>query len=269
MRLFAVRDEALSTDKTFAYLIYYEAPRTFYIELSDQTDPWDMPALLSSFARRSEFSIGSAWSRRWVQQRIVPQDRQNLGQILKDNGLTEYDEFSLLLLANGRCEQDDCCLEEIPVNPLPELLQRRWQTKVEDIVPLDVPRLLVFFRNGLGKIIDVDSLAVPACSPFLANQQRFNSVEVQPDGYGVFWNDQAAIPHRDLFAHGMAVPLSLQDFSRFIQHRVVSASEACSLLDCSRQNIDDLMRRDKLHPLRTDAKYKLFLKNEVIQRKRT
>lgn len=41
-----------------------------------------------------------------MQQRIAPTDRQNLGQILKDNGLDEYDEFQLLMLANGRCVQD-------------------------------------------------------------------------------------------------------------------------------------------------------------------
>ena len=37
----------------------------------------------------------------------------------------------------------------------------------------------------------------------------------------------------------------------------------------SRQNIDDLMKRDKLHPIRKDTKYKLFLRNEVLQRRRT
>ena len=42
-----------------------------------------------------------------MQQRIVPTDRQNLGEILRDNGLKEYDEFELLMLATGRCAQDD------------------------------------------------------------------------------------------------------------------------------------------------------------------
>lgn len=30
----------------------------------------------------------------------------------------------------------------------PKLLLDRWTEKVEDVVPLDAPRLLVFFRNG-------------------------------------------------------------------------------------------------------------------------
>lgn len=47
----------------------------------------------------------------WVRQRIVPPDRQNIGQILKANGLEEYDEFSLLMFGSGRCAQDDYCFK--------------------------------------------------------------------------------------------------------------------------------------------------------------
>lgn len=56
--------------------------------------------------KRKQYTVNAYWSKVWVQQRIAPTDRQNLGQILKDNGLDEYDEFQLLMLANGRCVQD-------------------------------------------------------------------------------------------------------------------------------------------------------------------
>lgn len=268
MRLFAIRDETMPEDKILGYLVYYETSRSFYIELPDNADPWETPPVLSSFVDRGTYSIDSAWSRRWVRQRIIPQDRQNIGQILRDNGLKEYDEFSLLMLTMGRCEQDDCYLEEIPTDNIPELLLRRWQTKIVDIAPLAVPRLLVFFRNDITKVIDVQEVADSSCMPYLTNQERFSTVEVQPDGYGIYWNDQAMISHRDLFMHGMTMPITLSDLHHYIQDRVVSASEACAILDCSRQNIDDLMRRDKLHPIRTDAKYKLFSKAEVMQRRK-
>lgn len=268
MRIFAIKDDTLPKDKVLGYLIYHEPSRSFYIELPDGADSWDMPLLLSSFADHGEYSIGSAWSRRFVQQRIVPQDRQNIGQILRDNDLSEYDEFSLLMLSMGRCEQDDCYLEEVSAEQIPDFLSARWKTKVDEVVPLECLRLLVFFRNGVSKITDVREIAPSSAAPYLANQDRFNTVEVQPDGFGVYWNEQAMIAHRDLYSHGVTVPLSLKDLHRFVQDRIVSASEACSILDCSRQNIDDLMRRDKLHPIRTDTKYKLFSKAEVMQRKK-
>ncbi len=268
MRIFAIKDDTLPKDTVLGYLIYHEPSRSFYIELPDSADSWNLPLLLSSFADHGEYSINSAWSRRFVQQRIVPQDRQNIGQILIDNGLSEYDEFSLLMLSMGRCEQDDCYLEEVSAEQIPDFLSARWKTKVDEVVPLECPSLLVFFRNGVSKITDVREIAPSSAEPYLANQVRFNTVEVQPDGFGVYWNEQAMIAHRDLYSHGVTVPLSLKDLHRFVQDRIVSASEACSILDCSRQNIDDLMRRDKLHPIRTDTKYKLFSKAEVMQRKK-
>lgn len=271
MRIFAIKDESLPRDVILGYLIYYELSKSFYIELPEDADPWETPLLLSSFVRQGRHSVSSYWSRLWVQQRIIPQDRQNIGQVLKENGLKEYDEFQLLMLTGGRCAQDDCYLEEISASGLPSMLSERWQTKIEDVVPLQDARLLIFFRNGEVRIADIKALSSDhvECIPYLVQEERFSTVEVQPDGYGVMWSDRAVISDRELHKHSESIPLTLDDFKGFVRRRVVSASEACQLLDCSRQNIDDLMKRDKLHPIRKDTKYKLFLRNEVLQRRRT
>jgi hypothetical protein len=114
MKIFAIRDEE-NQKKDLAYLIYDEKEKSFCIKLPDNADPWETPLLLSSFAKRGERTVGSYWSRLWVQQRIVPTDRQNLGEILKANGLKEYDEFELLMLAQGRCAQDSYYLVPIEI----------------------------------------------------------------------------------------------------------------------------------------------------------
>ena len=269
MRVFAIRDESLS-GKVLGYLIYYINPKAFYIELIPGIDEWEAPLILSAFVKRGEYSIGSYWSCIWVQQRIIPQDRQNIGQILRDNGLSSYDELELLLLSMGRCAQDDCYLEELSDDMFPEELLSRWQYKLEDVVPTDNYRLLAFFRTGEVKMVDMKELVqnVPSCEPFLQTEERFNSVELQPDGYGIMWNEHAAISDLMLYRSGTSLHLSLDDFCRFVQYRVVNSAEAAAILDCSRQNINDLIRRDKLHPVRNDARNKLFLRNEVIQRKK-
>lgn len=147
MRLFEIKDES-NNDKTIGYLIYYVNAKAFYIELATDIDIWEFPPVLSSFTKRGEYSIDSYWSRLWIEQRIIPRDRQNIGHILKECGLSEYDEFSLLNISKGRCAQDDYYIAEISKNAVPKLLLDRWTEKVEDVVPLDAPRLLVFFRNG-------------------------------------------------------------------------------------------------------------------------
>ena len=133
---------------------------------------------------------------------------------------------------------------------------------------MSLPNMLVFFRNGLAKVINIGEMENSFIAPHLVSQERFNRAEVQPDGYGIYWNERAALSFHELFRHGMTIPLCLEDMNRYVRNRIVSASEACIMLDCSRQNIDDLMRRGKLHPIRTDAKYKLFSKAEIAGRKR-
>ena len=60
--------------------------------------------------------------------------------------------------------------------------------------------------------------------------------------------------------------LTAADFRNFVAHRVITASEAAEILGCSRQNIIDLTKRGKLHPLKTSDKNTLYLKSEILKR---
>ena len=268
MKIFAIRDETDPASKDIAFLIYYERDKRFYIELPENADPWETPLLLSSFLKRGEHTVNAYWSITWVQQRITPSDRQNLGQILKDNGLEAYDEFDLLMLADGRCAQDDYYLVSVSEEDLPESFVRRFQKKVEDVVPLTKKQLLVFFRDGNVKKCDVESFLAndKAFSPIWKDENLFRSVSIQPGGYGVCWGENLNIADDVLYDRGKDVPLSLEDFRRFVESRVVNTAEAAELLGCSRQNIEDLIRRNKLHFIKATPKNKLFLKSEIIQR---
>ena len=105
-------------------------------------------------------------------------------------------------------------------------------------------------------------------SPYLAREELFNCVRLQPDGYGVCWSDSAVIADRTLYQSGEPIPLTMDDFYRFVSLRVVNGAEAQELLHCSRQNIADLVKRDRLHPLRTDGNNRLFRRAEIEQRMR-
>ena len=127
MRVFVIRDDELA-EKDLGYLLYYEPSKAFYIELPENADEWETPMILSSFVRRGEYSVNAYWSLQWVRQRIIPQDRQNLGQILRDNHLQEYDELALLLLGHGRCAQDAVYIEELA--EIPKSIAERWAYKL-------------------------------------------------------------------------------------------------------------------------------------------
>ena len=155
MKIFAIRDESAQAQKDLAYLLYYEQTKRFYIELPENADIWETPLLLDSFVKRGETTVNSYWSKLWVQQRITPTDRQNIGEILRDNHLKEYDEYKLLMLAMGRCAQDDYYLVPIDEKELPAEITKRFSKRIEDVLPLENNCLLVFFRDGTVKKCDL------------------------------------------------------------------------------------------------------------------
>ena len=268
MKIFAIRDESAEIQKDLAYLLYYELEKRFYIELLDGTDPWEMPLLLDSFLKSNETTVNSYWSKIWVEQRIIPSDRQNIGEILRDNHLKEYDEYELLMLAMGRCAQDDYYLVPIDEKDLPDKIIKRFATRIEDVLPLDDFSLLVFFRDGTIKKCELQKYfnSTRVFNILIKKPEYFKNVQMQTGGHGVAWDVNMDISDSMLYRIGRKVPLTATDFRNFVAHRVINATEAAELLGCSRQNIIDLTKRGKLHPLKSSDKNTLYLKSEIMKR---
>ena len=255
MKIFAIRDESSQEQKDLAYLLYYEQEKRFYIELPENADAWETPLLLDSFVKRGETTVNSYWSKIWVQQRIVPTDRQNIGEILRDNHLKEYDEYELLMLAMGRCAQDDYYLVPIDEKELPEEITKRFSKRIEDVLPLEDPSLV-----GSEMCIR-DRFQI-----LLKKPDYFQHVQMQAGGYGVAWDVNMTVSDTMLYRIGKSVPLTAADFRNFAAHRVINAAEAAEILGCSRQNIIDLTKRGKLHPIKSSEKSTLYLKSEILKR---
>ena len=158
MRTYAIRDD-LYPGKNLAYLMYYEKEKQFYIEIDEKTDEWELPVSLSPFLKKGIRSVNSYWSRVWVQQRIVPTDRQNLGHVLRDNGLKEYDEFRLLVISGGRCVQDSCYIAPVEEKVLNIVLEKRFRRKIDSAVTAGKNILIVFFKDGKTKKCNIKKIA--------------------------------------------------------------------------------------------------------------
>ena len=57
-------------------------------------------------------------SKSWVEERVIPPNRQGIEEVLVDFGLTEYNLLDMLLATNGRCQLDSSYIREI--NPMTE-----------------------------------------------------------------------------------------------------------------------------------------------------
>lgn len=278
MKVFAIRDENEQKNQAVSYLLYFEKEKKFYIEAPSKIDYWKAPLVISSFVKRNEFTINSYWSMVWVEQRIVPRERQNLGEILRSNRLKEYDEYKLLVLSEGRCAQDSYYIEEIDEKSLPKCIIKRMEQRIEYVLPIGDYSLIVFFKNGVAKKVNVISILRNFQNGSLdfyetllntfEDKRRFDSFKTSPGGYGIMWSDDVEVTYDKLYKIGYTISIDYDSIENIVKHEVLSISEVCEILHCSRQNVDDLISRGKLAPIKSAGKVKLFLRRDVERRLR-
>ena len=268
MRVFAIRDATLPGEKDLAYLLYYEASRRFVVELRKDISRWELPLSLGPFAEKGIQTLDFVWSRRWVEQRIIPPDRQNLGMILKEHGLTEYDPFGLLMITSGRCAQDDCYLVPLKEGDLPEELRQRMNRRVRELVHVREDRCLLIFGDGRIREIEFSQMldGDPQLQRLLRYYRGLSGLRRAPGGLGAEWTEEQFISAETLEQLSEPAVLAEEDLRAYVQNNLVSSGEAAELLHCSRQNLNDLVRRGKLRPVREGRGGCLFLRRDVEER---
>lgn len=113
MKHYAIKSDLYPKDKILAILAYDEEKNTYTIDIPEVNTERDVPMMLACFLKQGIRHIGEEWSMRWVQSRVVPPSRQNIGQILRVNNMKRYNEHEFLVKNQGRCCQDECYIEKI------------------------------------------------------------------------------------------------------------------------------------------------------------
>ena len=264
MTTFEIRDKAQDS-RLLGYLFYYGRSKRFFSELMKDVDEWTCPFIFSSLVRKGILSIDSFWSGKFVGQRIVPPDRQNLGSILRDNSLKEYDEYKLLLLSEGRCAQDELYLVRVPENEINPEIVKRFNNKIVDVMALKGLKVIVFFKDSKSVIFDVgkqyknDRLY----GNILRNNEVFRNVRVSPGGNGIEWGEEHFISAEVLRKGGKLSPIAYEDVMFFVKERLVDTADTAKILNCSRQYIKQLSDKKCLVPVRGEGNSNLYLKSEI------
>ncbi|MBR4718785.1 MAG: hypothetical protein IKP31_00925 [Lachnospiraceae bacterium] len=73
------------------------------------------------------------------------------------------------------------------------------------------------------------------------------------------------VPCSILYESGTKIPLKLSDFASFVQVNILDTTQACDLLECTRQNLQYMVKNSRIEPLREDVKGNLYLKGEVLR----
>jgi len=111
LRSFALIDGSLGGKQVGAFT-YDTATLQFAMTITKDIPPDDLPLSLEGFALRDKYELSHEDVLRWIKGRICPPGRHNIREILRDNGLKEYDEFGLLMVTKAKCDKDELYLVE-------------------------------------------------------------------------------------------------------------------------------------------------------------
>lgn len=114
MRVFALKNSINPEKPCCAILRYDEETDEYFVTIAEWATSHDLPTILALYLEtRGSRKLTKEWSRKFVEERVIPPDRQNIGSIMRVVGMTHYSEFPLLEYTNGRTSRDDFYLEEM------------------------------------------------------------------------------------------------------------------------------------------------------------
>lgn len=247
-------------------LIYYDKSKHYVIELNENLDEWTAPLLFSTYVKNGIYTIPGDISYLWVKGRVIPSGRQNINSILKTHNLKEYDEMKFLELAEGRCSQDGLSIKKL--EKLPEYAQIRAKKNIRECFVTGDNALLCMFADGKIKKIDSSILCrISELENVIKNKDVFNTVKVGAGGYAIEFNDVIEVSSRMLYKEGITIPLSINDFIKFVSNNILDTSECCDVLECTRQNLSYMIKERLITPIKDNVKGNLYLKGNILENK--
>lgn len=265
MKSYAIYDEELERAEPIGYLFYYEKAESFIIELASELDEWQVPLLFQGLVKKGIYTIPRHISLLWVRERIIPSGRQNIGEILRTHKLREYSEIAMLTLSKGRSSQDACYIREVRSEELPEYIKTRMRANVMECFPTEQGDIVVLFFDNTARLIHLKKFADKYEGIFhvIKNKELLESVQVGVGGYSISFNESIEIPALDLRKIGDLLPLQACDFYGFVQKNIVDTTNACLMIECSRQNLSYLVREKRLTPIIQGTKENLYTKGAI------
>lgn len=262
MKLCKITDETRHISVGLLY--FYEKSDTYIIELSPDLSLEDAPIFFDSFLRRKKFTVGPAESRRFVESRIVPRDRQNLRSILENAGMREYEPFRLLLLAEGRCSQDDCVIR--PISSEPDWMAGRKKQWLVEADALPDRRYYFSFRDGTEGIAALEPLVRNdrTLAVILQKYDELSAAKLIGGGRTVDFGSGRILMSNAVYDNGLLELPRPGDREAILQGSLVDVPDLCSELGVSRQYINRRIQEEGIQPFRKCGGNNLYLRKDVF-----
>lgn len=241
LKIYSIRNK----EKIYGYLFINNNLDDCYIELIKDLDEY--PAFFNMFALNNEYMINSDWTYKWIKERIIPYERQNINNILKDNKIPFYNELLMLISSKAHSSMDDNYIEEIKYNELDENIKKRMDTYIMDFIySRDYNNLTIFFKNNKTKCYKIkDNINT---NPFLS---KFCNE--------IIFNIKTRYSYLELYENGNDILLSYNDLKNYMNENILSSSQISEEFNFSRQYLNKLKKEGKIEVLNNN----LYLKNNI------
>jgi hypothetical protein len=94
----------------YGTLQYNATDKTWHIRINPARTWDDTPISLATYIQQGIYDLDARQSLGWVQDRLLPPNRQNIYHILQSEGMSEYDEHAFLQITEGHCPNDSLFL---------------------------------------------------------------------------------------------------------------------------------------------------------------
>ena len=200
-----------------------------YIELNEGLEEY--PIFFQSFINKNKYTINSYWTYKWINERIVPYERGNINNILKDNKIPYYNELLLLISSKGNSSMDDNYIEEIKGSDLDCKIKNRMEYHIIDFISLD-NQLIVFLKNNKSYILDnINEKEIPFLSIF---------------GNEIIYNSKDRYDYLFIRDNGKEFPLSYNALIHYINTNVLTSKEIVDQFGFSRQYLNSLKKENNI-----------------------
>ena len=267
MKIYSIKDKTVGNNP-LGYFIVYEKTGDCCIELCEKVDEWDLPFILDYYAHNGEYSIGKQDTMKFIQQRIIPPDRQNIGSILRDNGLEEYDEIKLFIISDGRCAQDECYIRKIRYDDIPESIKIRMKHYIESVSLNENNDYIISFYDGKVGVLDSNNDELLKNKYYSRIKSQATRLEIGTKGLGnyITIGEYDCISAEKAYRLCSKLSLTMSDLRKLVLKSIMSTQDVMDTLECTRQNVNDLVKRGKLTPIEANNRNMIFSKAEVLKR---
>ena len=265
MKVFAICDKSDYGKKVIGYLKFYEKSNAFIIELCSGLTEWEVPVFFSEYVRKGLYTIPGNISMLWVKERVIPSGRQNIGIILRNHKMNEYNEMKMLLASKGKCSQDECYIREIKYDDLPEEIRMREGNCVTECFVSEDDCIICLFADNSVRRVNLNALLNRYAKLYhvMQNRKLLETVRTSVGGYSIVFDSAVEVNASTLIEKGELLPLAAGDFKRFATKNLVDTAEDCELIDCKKKNVAYLTKKERLQPIKPGLKENIFYRGDV------